>query len=138
MTPRAPLSLRRGAFRMFVAEMALPATPHVLLPRPRTDEPWIDVKEWIRGGLVPVGEARLTLKPASVDQPKPPSAEQLRMEKEQLASATRQPFGWGHRTYQSVSGVRWQCCGSMFDEEHSPWCRASGEQDPFNGPVGLW
>lgn len=63
---------------------------------------------------------------------------ELRKLKEHEARTAPQSHGWsangfGGRVYQSVSGLRWTCCGHFFEDEHSSWCRASDWKDPFPG-----
>lgn len=108
-----------------------PATPHLLLP--------VDVAvlrilglhelansrigyEAARNLLAPPGERAEKLAQAS---------ETLLERKEREAVLSQQPFGWNQRLYQSVTGLRWTCCGNLFEDDHSPWCAAGGQLDPF-------
>jgi hypothetical protein len=127
------MGLRRGAFGILVAEVRPPLSGYALLPecfRP-PDElthfllPSVEVGEKMFRRLL---GARLD--DAGAKQP-PSSPRDLREAKEIEARQAYQPDGWGDRTYQSVTGLRWRCCGNLFEEEHSPWCRASDFADPL-------
>jgi hypothetical protein len=53
-----------------------------------------------------------------------PSIDDLRKRKELEARSSPQPFEWASRVYVTVGGeVRWRCCGSLFDDDHSPYCQ---------------
>jgi hypothetical protein len=54
------------------------------------------------------------------DSAPPPS---LAEQKAAQAARAQQPEGWADRVYLSVSGLRWRCCGNLFEDEHSPWCQ---------------
>lgn len=125
----ATMRTRQGAFGILVVTVVPAATPHILLPL-SDNQPLV---QWVFSTAEQsVGHRHVfTEAPPLVAEPAGP--DELRAEKEREASArgNYQPFGWGTRTYQSVSGVRWVCCGNPFDEAHSPWCSEGGFLDPL-------
>lgn len=133
------MGARHGAFGMLVVNVIPPATPHLLLPLQRHDE--MQLSEFIRHALGADGAPERVLRQAmtAVDSQATPELqpEELRLEKEQSARQTMQPWGWigtafgGQRIYMSVTGPRWVCCGNRFDEGHSPWCSAGAYDDPL-------
>ena len=40
------------------------------------------------------------------------------------AAASTYQGEWSERVYESVTGLRWRCCGNLFTEDHTPWCPA--------------
>jgi hypothetical protein len=126
-----PMRASRGPFGIAVVEVIPPSTPHVLLPREHRET------VYALEGLIPMEVAQQLFGIAPAPLPAEPldeaalAPEQLRDLLEHQARKATQPAGWGDRTYQSISGLRWRCCGHLFEDGHSPWCATSGELDPL-------
>lgn len=57
-------------------------------------------------------------------EPEPEPVEPLHVTKAAEAHYAPQPEWW-RNAYLSVTGLRFRCCGNLFEDgEHSPWCPA--------------
>jgi hypothetical protein len=127
--------LSAGPFGITVVEAHRPVTGYALLPE--CFKPPVVV---VGGSLVSAEQVRtmFSLPRQSLGEiidwhgqaTAPSTPAELRHEKEAAARHSQQPHGWTN-AYQSVTGLRWRCCGNRFEDDHSPWCAASGFLDPL-------